>query len=183
MQRAAGLWCQGVGDWFAHPAFSLNFPDWETPWSFHLSARHQPPRRTRIQGCVFPRKKQFVLLAGGGEWVVLTGLTKPQPACTSQRETHGSKTGKNKRWNNLAKVTPCACAIFDLLFLPAHGLRGEFSSLQVGVGSGNKSESPGASLNPGFAPSVWEEMDLWGLFGLCLTNYFPNQEQARFEQL
>lgn len=66
--------------------------------------------------------------------------------------------------------------VSDLLFLPAHGLRGELSSsLQVGIGSGNKSGSPGASWNLGFAPLVGEEMDLWGLFVLCLTSYFPNR--------
>lgn len=25
-------------------------------------------------------------------------------------------------------------------------------------------------------------MDLWGFFGLCLTSYFPNQDQAHSEQ-
>lgn len=59
------------------------------------------------------------------------------------------------------------CGIFDLPLLPAHGLRGELSSsLQAEIGSGSKSGSPGANLNPGFAPSVGEEMDLWGLLEL-----------------
>lgn len=201
----AGLWCQGVGDWFAILLFPcmalLLLPDgavWENSLEQHLSARHQPLRGTRIHSSVFsPDKSNWcswkeVGTAGAGKGMLL----RDQGFWTLENLSHlahpigrhmGAK-GKKKVWNNLEKVTPCACAmgysIFDLLFLPARGLRGELnSSLQVGAGSGNKSGSSGASLNLGFALSVCEEMDLGALFGLCLTSYFPNQDQAHFEQL
>lgn len=163
-----------------HPAFSLH--------SFAVAPRWGSLAPGKSNWCFW----QEVGTAGAGKWAVLTEqsfqASENLSHLTHSRGTHMGTKGEKKVWNNLEKVTPCACAmgcgVFDLLFLPAHGLRGEFnSSLQAGIGSGNKSGSPGASLNPGFAPSVCEEMDLWGLFGLRLTSYFPNQDQAHFEQL
>lgn len=90
--------------------------------------------------------------------------------------------GKKIVWNNLEKVTPCACAlgcgIFDLLFLHARGLRGELnSSLQVGAGSGNKSGSPGASLNLGFALQCVKNGSggfIWAVFDKLLPKSGPD---------
>lgn len=116
----AGLWCQGVGDCFAILLFPctalLLLPDgtvWDNSLEQHLSARQQPLRRAWL--CVFLRKIQLVLLAGGGssrswEWVVLAdqGFRTPEPPCTSKRDTWEQKE-KEKGGMTWERWLMCLC--------------------------------------------------------------------------